>query len=128
MESLNFIGFFLEVYMNLVYTFIITFFVVYVLYIFTVVFNSKKKKNIFETNQAKLIIVPCKLDVSKIDKNRFVHVISFANSFIVALTFTISEIIDNYVLKLFICFVLLIVLILVIYRIIGFIYKKREGR
>ncbi len=114
--------------MNLLFLFLITFLVVYLLYLFTVILNKKKINKIFDTNQAKLIIVPNKLNSNNINKNSFAQVISICNSFIVALVFTISELFDNYILKLLVSFVLLIILILIVYKVIGIYYKKKEGR
>ena len=114
--------------LKFLYYFSIVFVVVYLFYLFFVVLNKKKRNNIFNTNQSKLITEPNKLDVNKINKNIFVQVISLANSFIVAFTFACSEFFDNYILKLLVCFVVLIVLIFVIYRFIGFIYRKKEGK
>ena len=110
------------------YYFSIVFVIVYLFYLVFVVLNKKKKDNIFNTNQSKLITEPSGLDVSRINKSIFVQVISLANSFIVAFTFACSEFFDNYILKLLVCFVILVVLIFVIYRLIGFVYKKKEGR
>lgn len=109
------------------YYFLIVFIIVYLFYLFFVILNKKKRDNIFNTNQGKLIIEPNKIDVSKINKSLFVQIISISNSFIVAFTFACSEFFDNYILKLLVCFVILIVLIFVVYRFIGFIYKKKEG-
>ena len=109
------------------YYFLIIFVLVYLFYLFFVILNKKKRDNIFNTNQGKLIIQAGKLDVSKISKIFFAQVISISNSFIVAVTFAISEFFDNYIIKLLVCFVVLIVLIFVIYKFIGFIYKKKEG-
>ena len=109
--------------MNLFLVFIITFLVIYVLYLLLVIFNKKKVDNIFETNQAKLIIKSGNLDVSKINKKGFANVISLSNSFIVAFTFMISEFFDNYIIKLFVCFLVLILTIFIVYRFVGFIYK-----
>jgi hypothetical protein len=75
-----------------------------------------------------LITEPNKLDTSGINKNIFVQVLSLANSFIVAFTFACSEFFDNYILKLLVCFVVLIVLIFIIYKFIGFVYKRKEGK
>lgn len=69
-----------------------------------------------------------KLDISRINKNVYVQVLSLANSFIVAFTFACSEFFDNYVLKLLVCFVVLIVMIFIIYKFIGFVYKRKEGK
>jgi hypothetical protein len=113
---------------NVFYYFSIVFIVIYLFYLFVVVLNKKKRNSIFDTNQSKLITEPSKLDVSKINKFWFAQVISIANSFIVAFTFACSEFFDNYILKLLVCFAILIVLIFVVYRFIGFVYKKKEGR
>ena len=107
--------------------FSIVFCSVYLFYLIFVILNKKKKNNIFNTNQGKLIIQASKLDVSKINKNSFVQVLSLANSFIVAVTFACSEFFENYVLKLIVCFIILFVLIFVVYKFIGFIYRK-EGK
>ncbi len=109
-------------------SFLIVFVFVYLFYLFFVILNKKKKSNIFNTNQGKLIIEFNKLNVDKIDKCSFVHVVSLANSFIVAFTFAFSEFFDSYILKLLISFVILIVLIYVVYKFIGFIYKRKEGK
>lgn len=108
--------------------FSIVFVAVYLFYLIFVVLNKKKRDKIFDTNQGKLIIQIGKLDVNKLSKSSFVHVISLANSFIVAFTFACSEFFDNYILKLLICFVILFVLIFGVYKFIGLIYKKREGK
>ena len=114
--------------MDKFYMFLIVFVSIYLLYLFTVILNKKKKKKIFDTNQAKLIIVPNKLDTSKINKNCFIQVLSITNSFIVACTFVVSEFFKNYFIKLLVSFIVLIVLILLMYKIIGIVYKKREGK
>ena len=109
--------------MNLILIFIITFLVIYIFYLLLIVINKKKVENIFETNQAKLIINSNKLDTKKINKRGFANVISLSNSFIVAITLTISELFDNYIIKLIVCFLLLILAILIVYKLIGLIYK-----
>jgi len=107
--------------------FSVVFCLVYLFYLIFVILNKKKRDNIFDTNQGKLIIQAGKLSVSKLNKKSFVQVLSLANSFIVAVTFACSEFFENYILKLVVCFVLLMVLIFVVYKFIGFIYKK-EGK
>ena len=114
--------------MDKVCMFFVVFFVVYLLHLFTVILNKKKKDKVFETKQAMLIIVPNKLDKSKINKNEFAQVLSISTSFIVASSFVISEFFKNYYIKLLVIFVVLIVLILLVYKLIGIVYKKREGK
>ncbi len=114
--------------MSALVVFVVTFVVIFLLYLFLVILNNKKKSRIFETSQAMLIIKASKLDISKISKNEFALVLSLANSFIVAFTLMVSDFFDNYIIKLVVCFVLLVLLILVIYRLIGIVYKKKEGK
>jgi len=114
---------------NFFSVFIPVFLIIYLLYLFTVILNNKKKNKIFETSQALLIIKPNNLDTSKINKNIFANVIALSNSFIVAFTFAVCEFFNvGYVVKLLIAFVLLTTLILCVYKIIGIIYKKKEGK
>lgn len=115
------------IYVYFARVFIPIFVVIYLLYLFTVILNKKKREKIFDTNQAKLIINFNKLDTSSINKTTFCYVIALANSFIVALTFTISEFFISFIVKLLVSFVVLIVLILFVYKLIGLIFKKKEG-
>jgi hypothetical protein len=113
--------------MSKFYLFLFVFIIIYLLYFITVICNKKKKNRIFDTNQAKLIIRFSNLDVSSIDKNVFSYVLSLSNSFIVSFTFMVSEFFQNYIVKLFVSFIVLILLIIIIYKIIGLFYKK-EGK
>lgn len=106
--------------------FVIVYIFIFLLYIFTVILNKKKKKKIFDTNQARLVIEFNHLDVQRMDANLFAYVLSFSNSFIVAFTFTISEFFSNFILKLLVCFVTLVILILIVYKVIGLFYRKKE--
>ena len=104
--------------------FVITFVIIYIFYLLLVVINNKKVNKIFDTQQAMLIIKSNNLDVNGINKRWFANAISISNSFIVAITLTVSEFFDNYIIKLIVCFLVLIISIIVVYRIIGMIYKK----
>lgn len=106
--------------------FVIVFISIYLLYLFTVILNKKKVDKIFDTNQAKLIINFNKLDIGSINKGFFCNVIALSNSFIVALTFTISEFFNGFFIKLLVSFVILLLLILIVYKLIGLFFRK-EG-
>lgn len=100
---------------------------IYVLYLIMVIFNKKKMKNFFETNQAKYFIIKYKLNTKKINPKPFANAIALANSGVIALTLVITEITTNYYLKLLICLIVLLPLTFISYSIIGNIYKKKEG-
>ena len=80
---------------------------IYVLYLIMVIFNKKKMKNFFETNQAKYFISKYKLNTKKINPKPFANAIALANSGVIALTLVITEITTNYCLKLLICLIVL---------------------
>ena len=114
--------------MKFLLSFLISFVVMYLFYLFFVILNNKKNKKIFETNQASIFINLNKLDVKSINEKTFIQVLCICNSFILAITFafTISFVFDNLIINLLLGFVLLIVLILVVYKVIGLFFRKRE--
>lgn len=111
--------------MEYVFIFVITFLIIYIFYLLLVVINKRKVDGIFDTQQGMLIIKFNNLDVRGISKRGFANAISISNSFIVAITLTVSEFFDNYIIKLLICFLVLIVSIFIVYKIVGFIYRRR---
>ncbi len=114
--------------MKFLLSFLISFVVMYLFYLFFVILNNKKNKKIFETNQASIFINLNKLDIKVINEKTFIQVLSICNSFILAITFafTISFVFDNLIINLLLGFVLLIVLILVVYKVVGLFFRKRD--
>lgn len=107
---------------------IIVFLFIYLLYAVTVIHSKKKIKDFEKSGQASFIIKKYKLSVSKINMKNFARLIAFANSFIIALAFFITDFIENYILKLLIGFIILIPTIILCYHLIGMLYKKKEGK
>lgn len=107
--------------------FIISFVVIYLLYLFLVIFNRKKKNNIFNTNQASIFISLNRLDIDKINKDVFIQVLALSNSFILAITFAFafSLFFDSFILNLILSFLILIVLIIVVYKLVGLFFRKK---
>lgn len=114
--------------MRFLVVFLISFIVIYLFYLVFVILNKKKSDNVFKTNQASILINLSKLDVNKINKNSFLQALSISNSFILAFTFTfaISQFLDIFILNLFASFFIMIVLITIIYKLVGIIFKKGE--
>lgn len=106
----------------------IVFCFIYLLYEITVVHNSKKMSTFEKSGQASFIIKKYNLNIKKRNKKKFARMIAFTNSFILAFTFFITDLISNFILKLLVGFILLIPLILVGYSLIGKYYKKKEGK
>ena len=114
--------------MKFLIIFLISFVVIYLFYLAFVILNKKKSDNVFKTNQASILINLSKLDVNKINKNAFLQALSISNSFILAFTFTfaISQFFNIFILNLLASFFIMIVLITVIYKFVGFIFKRGE--
>lgn len=110
-------------------TFLISFVVVYLLYLIFVILNKKKQKNVFDTKQASILINLNKLDINKLDKKVFIQCLSIANSFILSVTFAfaVSEFFKSFILNLVLSFILLMLLIMLVYKLMGFILRK-EGK
>ncbi len=83
-------------------------------------------ENFENSGQAAFIIKKYKLDPKKINKKQFARSIALTNSFIISITFLITDLIKNYILKLLIGFIMLIPLIILGYHFLGQKYKKKE--
>lgn len=108
--------------------FLISFVVVYLFYLFFVILNKKKMSKFKENVYFNFLFKTYKLDPSKISLKALAHIISLANSFIIATAFTIVCLVDSFILKMLLAFAVLIPLQLIIYSIIGKILGKKCGR
>lgn len=108
---------------NLIFSIIICL-LIYLAYVVFVISKpdklSKFKKGVIISYLVKVY----KLDLKKINFKILAHIVSLSIAFIIAVTFYILSFIDNYYFKLVICFIVLILLQLLIYHIIGTIYKN----
>lgn len=108
--------------------FIISFLIIYLVY-FLIVVRRKKGIEAFKKGKQVLFFKNAyKLDLDKLNYNKFANSLALTNAFIIAFTVTVIEFIDGYIIKLLIGFVILIPLILICYYILGKIYKKKEGK
>lgn len=108
--------------------FLISFIIIYLFYFITVILQKKRYEKFKSSNQVLFFVKRYKLDVNKMNISKFIKIISFINSFIIALTFTIVININNYLLMLLIGFIILIPLMLLSYYIVGFYLKKEENK
>ena len=113
--------------MNKLLIFSITFLTVYLIYLLTVVSKVDKNDNFKNSKQVSFFKNVYKLNIDKINLNTFAHILSLANSLIIAITVTIIELFDKLMIKMMVGFVVLLPLILITYYIIGKIYKRKEN-
>jgi len=110
----------------MLYIFVFSFLIIYLFYLVTVILQKKKINKFKKSNQVLYFVKRYKLDINKINMNKFIHIISLTNSFIVALAFTATFIVENFYLGLVIGLIVLIPVMLISYHIIGN-YLKKEG-
>jgi len=105
---------------------LITFVVIYLFYVIFVI-NKKSKLEKMKNNAGVLYLVnKYKLDLRKINMKVLAHMIALTNSFILSVTLFILSFVDNFMLKILLCFIIIIPFQYVMYMIIGKMYKKEK--
>ncbi len=113
--------------MKYIYTFIFFFTFIYLVYFIVIVNRKKGLESLKNGKQLEFFKKAYNLDFRKINIKRFASSLGLTNAFIMALTITIIEVFDNLVIKLLIGFLIIIPLMLIMYKILGNTYKKKEG-
>ena len=114
--------------MNYILTFTLSFIIIYLTY-FIVIINRKKGLESFKKGkQLDFFIKTYKLDKSKLNIKKFANSLSLTNSLIMALTLSILELVDNLIIKLILCVIILTALMVIMYNYLGKTYKKKEGK
>ena len=114
--------------MKYIYTFIFCFVVIYLVYSVFVIYRKKGFEKFKKSKQISFFEKAYNIDFQKINLKSFAKALALTNAFIIALTCTIIEIFDSFILKMLVGFVILLPLILIMYKILGKIYKKKEGK
>lgn len=114
--------------MNYIVLFMISFILIYITYYIVIINRKKGLKSFKKGKQLEFFIKAYKLDKNKLNIKKFANSLSLTNSFIIALTITIMEFIDNLIIKLLLCVIILTTLMLVMYNYLGKAYKKKEGK
>ena len=108
--------------------FLVMFFIVYLIYM---LFINKRKSDFALLNnndQIKLFVDRYKLNIDKINYKYLVTIISLINSFILSLTCAIILRIDNILLSICVCFIIMFSLIFILFEIAGRYFKKLEKK
>lgn len=108
--------------------YLITFVLVYLLYLFFVILKEKKRSRYQDSTEITFLKKKYKLDIDAIGINKLSHVCALSNAFIIANTVLIIGFIDSYFLKAIVGFIILIPMILIVYTIIGKYYQKKQGK
>ena len=114
--------------MELLIMSIIAFIVCFIMY-FLLVIKRKKQLQKYRTSKEVLYLeYKYKINIDNIPIKTLATNLALVNSLIVALTFAISESIDNIWIKLIVIFATLMVLIVLIYHFVGMYYIRKYGK
>ena len=93
----------------------------------TVILQKKKYEKFKNGNQVMYFVVKYNLDLNKVNMKEFTNILGLINAFIMATTFLVTFLVDNFILQLLIAFITLLPLMLLCYHMIGIFYIKKKG-
>ena len=105
---------------------LIIFVIIYLFYIVCVITRKNKLDKLMTGMEVMYLKKRYKLSLKKVSKKKIANLIALTNSFIVSITVLLVSIIDNYILKLMIAFIILVPLIILGYHLIGLYLKRSE--
>lgn len=108
--------------------FIITFVLIYLLYLVLVILRKKGLTKFEKSTEVLYLQKKYKINLKKISVKSLANVVGLTNSFLIALVVFLVSVIDNFLLKFVIAFLIMIPMILILYHFIGVYYKKKETK
>ena len=113
--------------MKIIIEFIVIFIICYLMYFIFVIKN--KKNNKYKLKKPRIedafLISKFNIDFKKVNYKKYLQLTSIVNSFILALTVELVQIVDGIFFQILLSIVFLIPLILIIYFTIGKYYQKK---
>ena len=107
--------------------FIVTFVVVFLVYLLFVIRRSKYLDKFINGKEITYLKRVYKIKIKESDYKSIAKLLAITNSFIIACSVTIVSLFKNLILEILVGFATVMVLILICYHIIGKLYQK-EGR
>lgn len=108
---------------------LILFIVIYLFYLIFVIARPKKREKFKKNSYIKLLEQKYNLDLKNVNYKSLLHAIALSNSFIMTSSFYVFSLIERYVnwfLGFGAAIIVLIILELVMYKLIGTLYGKKE--
>ena len=112
--------------MKILLSFIISFVVIYLFYLLTVILNKKKHEKYMRSRQVMFFVRKYNLDFKKVSFTKIMNIIALTNSFIMSTTIVVLEFVPNLFMKLIVAFACLMVLIMACYKLIGIYIERRK--
>lgn len=114
--------------MNYLLTFIICFIIIYLIYSIFVIYRKKGFEKFKNSKQVIFFEKAYNMDFKNVNLKGFAQALALTNAFIISFTFTIIQLIQNFILKMLVAFVILVPLMFLMYKLLSEIYKKKEGK
>ena len=114
--------------MKFLVIFLVSFIVVYLAYLLTVINNKKKLEKFKTSNQVLLLVKKYNIKVTDSNVKMLAQLVALSNAFIIAISITLVELVNNLILKVLVAFVTIIPLILISYSLIGKYMLKKESK
>ena len=107
-----------------------------VLLIYELIFNKykenkkKKRKKLKNAYPLEVLIMSSfyKIDIDKVNYNKFLNVLASVSSFDIALIVSIVSLVDNGILEILLALVLVLPIIFLSYYIVSLFYRKKESK
>ena len=105
---------------------LVTFIIIYLFYVIFVISRKSKLEKMKKNPGVLYLVNKYKIDLEKVNLKVLAHLIALTNAFILSITLFIVSFVDNYFLKILVCFVLIIPFEYIMYMIIGKMYKEKR--
>ena len=103
--------------------FIVCFWIVLLAYEIIFIIPMKKYKK--ELAEIRYLVSKYNLDMKKVNYNQLLQIVALTSSFDITIIVTIVALVDNYLLSLLMCMLLVIPVVMVSYWLVFKFYKKR---
>ena len=107
---------------------LVTFIIIYLFYVIFVISRKSKLEKMKKNPGVLYLVNKYKIDLEKVNLKVLAHLIALTNAFILSITLFIVSFVDNYFLKILVCFVVIIPFEYIMYMIIGKMYKENRKK
>lgn len=107
---------------------ILSFIIVYLVYLFLVILRKKKMAKYKNSTEVRYLETKYRLNLKKMNMKHLAHLLSLTNAFIIAVTVLVIGFVDELILKLMVGFIVLFPMILLMYHFIGVKLNKKYGK
>jgi hypothetical protein len=105
--------------MDILIYYVSSFIATYLLYYFLVINSEKRSQKYLQSSEVLYLEIKYKVDLTKYSAKQLVKILAVANSFIVANSVVLTELVDGTILKVLCGFVFLMINIFIVYYILG---------